>query len=1154
MTKNSFGFVPSTLLAGLVFLAAMTGLAQSAEPTGGPIDPEIGIAPASFSFLVGAGDADSDQLTIENIGGGTLIWDIALEDATSALRGTTHDPLLDETLVFTNFTVISPANGGTPEVQVLPAGVLTSGLVVGFSFEGTVAGISGNGDWASDMCMQIEGPDGSSYSVGGIGAAIPNCNVNLWDFNGGGSTDDGTYSSQHLGVWPFPPGAGDDGDWTFTFIHGWNSTSSNPMDWSNVTVTLHKVAPPEPCDNPGLVSWLSVDPASGSTEPGAPSVVDIMVDSDGLSAGTYNANVCINSNDSVGNELVVVPVELNVVLVPEIEVSPASLAASAISGQSTDLTLSIANLGTAELLWDIDQALAASPRAHFPSREYLPTFGSGSAAEFGAEPLDAELLAKHADTIAADGWQRGLADPVPAFTTTGFSRSDYVSLDALQPGALTSILDPGAGTIFAQTFIENDFSQHFFIATGGAALAQNAYGFVDTTTGAVNQLGVLTGVPAAGTWVSVAWDPVSGAVYGLIVPAGGDNRLFEIDVDTGVGTLVGNVSGLAAGGIVIGIAIDSSGLMYGLEIIDDVLVAIDKTDAVGAIIGPVGFNANFAQDMDFDRSTDTLYWASYLGGGNSNIRIIDTSTGATTLVGPIQDGAELLSFSVAVAGAGGCDAPENVPWLSLDSDAGSIQPGDPVEEVQVTLDAGSLTEGIYNALLCINSNDPDFPLIEVPVEFEVLPIPDADLSLSMTVLPAMVQAGEAISLEATIANNGPAAAEAVSLEVSLPAEISFVSGSLDQGAGTWNCAEAAGLVTCELTAGSLPVDAQVAVLLIEVEVALSAAPGNYSLDGQVISGNDTDPDLGNNTASAVVEVVPFTVTTIVAAGQGTITPASQAVASGAAADFTVTPDTGWSISTVVGDSCAPSLLAGDQWQAAGIEADCAVEASFVINSYNIGGSVDGLTAAGLELDLNGTETLPVAAGATSFEFVNPLPHGSNYEVTVATQPAGQWCVVSNGQGEVNGEPVTDVLVGCGNVGISFSHSEIDFGTVTTGSSSSLVLTISNPGSNPLTIDGIIPPGNPFEIIADNCSPLPQTLEAGESCSLEIQFSSQDPGLHTDQLIVSSNAANSPHTIPISGNGILAIPVPFLSPFGLLLLMLVVLVLGFRYTRGRQRMV
>ena len=69
------------------------------------------------------------------------------------------------------------------------------------------------------------------------------------------------------------------------------------------------------CSSPSDVPWLSVSPTSGTTAPAATTPVAVTFDSTGLAAGTYNANLCIDSNDpdaGPGNEteLVIVPVEL----------------------------------------------------------------------------------------------------------------------------------------------------------------------------------------------------------------------------------------------------------------------------------------------------------------------------------------------------------------------------------------------------------------------------------------------------------------------------------------------------------------------------------------------------------------------------------------------------------------------------------------------------------------------------------------------------------------------------------------------------------------------------------------------------------------------------------------------------------------------------
>lgn len=80
--------------------------------------------------------------------------------------------------------------------------------------------------------------------------------------------------------------------------------------------------------------------------------------------------------------------------------------------------------------------------------------------------------------------------------------------------------------------------------------------------------------------------------------------------------------------------------------------------------------------------------------------------------------------------------------------------------------------------------------------------------------------------------------------------------------------------------------------------------------------------------------------------------------------------------------------------------------------YTVGGSVSDLTGNGLVLDLNGQQTLPVAAGSTSFVFPEPLDNGSTYLVTASQQPAGVNCLVVNGQGVVAGGNVTSVMVLC----------------------------------------------------------------------------------------------------------------------------------------------
>ncbi len=85
----------------------------------------------------------------------------------------------------------------------------------------------------------------------------------------------------------------------------------------------------------------------------------------------------------------------------------------------------------------------------------------------------------------------------------------------------------------------------------------------------------------------------------------------------------------------------------------------------------------------------------------------------------------------------------------------------------------------------------------------------------------------------------------------------------------------------------------------------------------------------------------------------------------------------------------------------------------------IGGSISGLSAAGLVMELNGQYSLSVPANASSYVFSQMLTSGTAYQVTVATQPTDENCTVSSGVGAVSGN-VTNANVTCSIVAYSIS--------------------------------------------------------------------------------------------------------------------------------------
>jgi hypothetical protein len=92
-------------------------------------------------------------------------------------------------------------------------------------------------------------------------------------------------------------------------------------------------------------------------------------------------------------------------------------------------------------------------------------------------------------------------------------------------------------------------------------------------------------------------------------------------------------------------------------------------------------------------------------------------TQQTLSVGNVSAGRP-LEWAVAEATAG-CDQPASVPWLDASPRAGTT-PRESTSPVAVTFDATELELGDHEATLCVGSNDPVTPLVEVPVELTVI--------------------------------------------------------------------------------------------------------------------------------------------------------------------------------------------------------------------------------------------------------------------------------------------------------------------------------------------------------------------------------------------------------------------------------------------------
>jgi N-acetylneuraminic acid mutarotase len=91
--------------------------------------------------------------------------------------------------------------------------------------------------------------------------------------------------------------------------------------------------------------------------------------------------------------------------------------------------------------------------------------------------------------------------------------------------------------------------------------------------------------------------------------------------------------------------------------------------------------------------------------------------------------------------------------------------------------------------------------------------------------------------------------------------------------------------------------------------------------------------------------------------------------------------------------------------------------SSTAGSYTVGGTISGLNAGSVVLVYNGSVTLTVSTGVTTWVFPSPFAAGSSYSVTVASQPTGELCeVTSGGSAAALVADVTTVTVVCSDYG------------------------------------------------------------------------------------------------------------------------------------------
>jgi hypothetical protein len=162
---------------------------------------------------------------------------------------------------------------------------------------------------------------------------------------------------------------------------------------------------------------------------------------------------------------------------------------------------------------------------------------------------------------------------------------------------------------------------------------------IDEETGAMYLLGN-AGVGLNG----LAYDPSTDTLYGC-----GSTELFIINQDTADATTIGE---FGTGGLMIGIACDSEGKIYGEDLGTDSLYEINPSTGEATLIGAIGINLNYAQDIAYDKDNDILYSTGYKGSSNGggHLGTLDLTDGHYTEIGPFPIGVNGVPSEVACFG------------------------------------------------------------------------------------------------------------------------------------------------------------------------------------------------------------------------------------------------------------------------------------------------------------------------------------------------------------------------------------------------------------------------------------------------------------------------------------------------------------------------
>lgn len=337
--------------------------------------------------------------------------------------------------------------------------------------------------------------------------------------------------------------------------------------------------------------------------------------------------------------------------------------------------------------------------------------------------------------------------------------------------------------------------------------------------------------------------PVTGVTVTDTLPEGVTFQSVAATQGSGsheAGTVTVNLGSLASGGtatvtIVVGVGPSATGPLLNeavvsgdnidpvplnnsddepTQIIQEIDLAIDKTDTPDPVVA--------GQQLTY-----TLLVTNHGPSEASGVTVTDTLPAGVTYV-------SATSTQGTVSATGGT-LTATLGDLARDAQA--------TVTVVVAVDPAARGTLVNSAQVSGNETETNLQNNLDQVSTEI--VPQIDLAMEKSDTPDPVVAGEQLTYQLLVTNAGPSSATGVTVTDTLPAGVSFVTGTASQGTVT----ASAGVVTASL--GNLAVGAQATVTLT---VAVSPSARGVLLNEAGVTGNETETDLTNNVDEVSTQV------------------------------------------------------------------------------------------------------------------------------------------------------------------------------------------------------------------------------------------------------------------------------------------------------------